>query len=109
MRGEASVLDSCDWSAAFCARSLTRSALAESIARFSRSTPTFTNTTPASRIPLTAIHRIPLRARGRERARALGFRRFFGAGSAWTRDGACATLANLGPHAKTRRLGARVA
>src|SRR5215471_21682983 len=108
MRGEASVLDSCDCSAAFCARSLTRSAFAESSARLSRKTPTFTNTTPASIIPLTAIQRIPPLARLRERtrARALGFR--LTVGCAATLDWASATLANLGPHPEPGRLRTRV-
>src|SRR5439155_25821844 len=59
MRPARSLLESSDRSAAFSARSLTRSEFTPSSARFRRSTATFTNTTPARRIPLTAIQRIP--------------------------------------------------
>ncbi len=104
------MLESCDCSAAFCARSFTRSAFVESSARFSRSTATFTNTTPARRIPLTAIQRMPPRARARFLARDLA-RTWRGrtTGSATAAGWACATLANLRRDPEACRLGARIA
>src|SRR2546426_3629332 len=110
MCADASSLESCDCRAAFSARSFVRSEFAESSARLSRSTATFTNTTPASRIPLTAIQRIPPRARACARLRAFCRVRGRGrdAGSAIVAC-ACERLANLRPHPQARRLRARVA
>src|SRR5262249_39548559 len=104
MCDEASSLESCDCSAALSARSFVRSEFAESSARLSRSTATFTNTTPASRIPLTTIQRMPPRARACARLRR---RRGRATGSA-TVDCACETLANLRSHPQPRGLRARV-
>src|SRR5438270_774641 len=64
MRCDATSAEYCDCSAAFCAISFVRCEFVESRERFSCSTATFTNTTPASRIPLTTIQRIPPRVRG---------------------------------------------
>src|SRR5581483_8706769 len=96
-------------------RSFERSAFAESSRRLSCRTATFTNTTPASRIPPKAIQRIPPRARAcgaRRRERTRG--RTAGstaAAAAW----ACETvdieapLSDLRTDAEARRLRARIA
>src|SRR5690349_10550532 len=76
-----------------------------------RSTATLTNTTPASRIPLIAIQRIPPRARAwARRARAPVLRRGRTTGSA-TVEWACERLAtgHLRADAQAGRLRARVA
>src|SRR5262245_46048186 len=105
MCDEASSLESCDCSAALSARSLVRSEFAESSARLRRRTATFTNTTPASRTPLTTIQTMPPRARAWTRLRR---RRARTTGSV-TVACACETLANLRSHSQTRGLRARVA
>src|SRR5258705_8670657 len=105
MFDDASLLESCDCKSWLSARSLVRSEFVESSERLSLSTATFTNTTPASRIPLTAIQRIPPRARTWARLRALVFVPVFGRGFTRGRttgsaidDWACERLANLRPH-----------
>src|SRR5471030_422968 len=111
---DASSPESWDESAAFSARSLVRSEFAESSARLSWRTATFTNTTPARRIPLTTIQRIPPRARtccnfARGRPRGAGWVLGRLTGSATTDCCACGQLANLRRHPQARRLRARVA
>src|SRR5258707_11591486 len=111
---DASSRERFDCNAAFSARSFVRSEFVESRERLSLSTATFTNTTPASRIPLAAIQRIPPRARACARLRVLvfvfGFVRGRGrtTGSAIV-DWACERLANLRPYSQPRGLCARVA
>src|SRR5579884_1467108 len=101
-------------SAALSASSFDRSAFAVSSRRLSCRTATFTNTTPASRIPPIAIQRIPPRARAcfaRERPRG----RTAGTGWAIVAAWACETLAigapssDLRADAEARGLGAGVA
>jgi hypothetical protein len=79
MRGDAAALDSCDASAALRARSSVRSAFRRSSRTLRRRTVTFSATTPASRIPTTAIQASPAatprRCRLRGRAAGLGFGR----------------------------------
>src|SRR5438067_3652872 len=110
MRCEETTAEYCDCSAALSAVSFARSLFALSSDRLSCSTATFTNTTPASRIPLTTIQRIPPRARAcvllRVRVRGRGCGRRTGSTvTAW----ACERLANLGAHSQPRGLRARVA
>src|SRR5260221_11640411 len=107
---DASSRDRFDCNNALSARSFVRSEFVESRERLSLSTATFTNTTPASRIPLTTIQRIPPRARACVRLRVLVCGLVRGRGrttGSTTNDCACERLANLRPHSQPRGLGAR--
>src|SRR3954453_11582299 len=108
MRGEARSCDSSDWLAAVSARRVVRPWFAWSSARLRRRTATFTNTTPASSTALTAIQRMPPRARARDRFRAATSRRWV-RGAAAVAAWLAVQLATLRRHPETCGLRARVA
>src|SRR3954471_23637744 len=113
MRGDETRREYSVCSAAFSANSFDRSVFAESRRRFNWRTPTFTNTTPASRIPPIAIQRIPPRARARlAPARAFGRGRERGTATAvcaWVRLAIALLPSNLRADAEARGLCARIA